>query len=156
MTAIEIGVRALQALAAGTMDELERLYAPDFVCHTATDSPPGHAGLRERAMLIGGALYDTRLQVRADLAGAETVVCRWTGTGVHKGDLLGRRATGDHVTLSGVTIFRVRQGLIVEEWTEFDGAGLARQLPRALPRATAPQPRSAPERSQALTGTDGP
>ena len=67
------------------------------------------------------------------------VIVRWRGRGVHKGDLLGVKSTGNQVEASGISILRFDDGRSVEEWTEFDGLGLARQL-RPQRGAVAPFP----------------
>jgi predicted ester cyclase len=41
---------------------------------------------------------------------------------------MGIPATGRFVTTSGITIFRLENGLIVEEWSESDTFGLLQQL----------------------------
>jgi predicted ester cyclase len=47
---------------------------------------------------------------------------------VHKGDLLGMPGTGRRIAVNGITIFRLHDGVITEEWTEFDALALLTQL----------------------------
>jgi len=131
----EAAVSALRALADADMHTLERLYSPDFVFHLkAADRPQGYAGLRDRALLINSALYDVSIAVKVVLDEDDTVVTRWRGRAVHKGDLCGIAASGRRVDVSGITIFRLREGAITDEWTEFDALGLLNQLrPPPLP-----------------------
>lgn len=125
----EVAVRALHALAVADTDALERLYSPDFQFHMQVPGrPQGYAGLRDRALLINTALYDVSLAVKVVLDEGDTVVTRWRARGVHRGGLLGFAATGRRVFVSGITIFRLRDGAITEEWTEFDAFGLLKQL----------------------------
>jgi predicted ester cyclase len=42
--------------------------------------------------------------------------------------LMGIPPTGKHVTLEGITIFRVENGKVVEEWSQADQLVLMRQL----------------------------
>ncbi|MDQ1625888.1 MAG: hypothetical protein QOJ49_1386 [Actinomycetota bacterium] len=144
----EVAISALHALAAAEMDALERLYAPDFVFHTQLSGrPEGHAGLRDRALMISSALYDANLSVEIVVEKDDMVVCRWRGHAVHKGDLLGVPGTGRQVEAAGITIFRIVDGAVAEEWTEFDGLGLLNQIgghhaavPAAKPPVPAPTP----------------
>lgn len=56
------------------------------------------------------------------------VATRWTGTGSHRGELMGIQPTGKHATVSGMTISRLSGGKIVEEWSNWDTLGLMQQL----------------------------
>ncbi len=55
-------------------------------------------------------------------------VLRWSWRGTHTGDLMGIPATGKRVSTTGIAIFRVEGGRIVENRTEFDALGLLQQL----------------------------
>ena len=101
--------------------------------------PQGYAGLRDRALMINSALYDVSISVKVVLDDGDTVVTRWRGRAVHKGDLLGLPGTGRRIAVNGISIFRVRDGVITEEWTEFDGLALLNQLRTA--EAEVPPPR---------------
>jgi steroid delta-isomerase-like uncharacterized protein len=137
----ELAVRALHALACAEVDVLERLYSREFVFHMQVPGrPQGYAGLRDRALMINSALYDVSISVKVVLDECDMVVTRWRGRAVHKGDLLGMPGTGRRIAVNGMTILRVRDGLITEEWTEFDGLGLLNQL-RAPEGSEVPAPR---------------
>jgi steroid delta-isomerase-like uncharacterized protein len=125
----ELAVRALHALAGAEMDVLERLYSRDFVFHMQVPGrPQGYAGLRDRALLINSALYDVSIAVKVVVDEGDTVVARWRGRAVHKGDLLGLPGTGRRIAVNGMTIFRLHDSVITEEWTEFDALALLSQL----------------------------
>ena len=62
------------------------------------------------------------------VAEGDTVVNRWTGHGTHLVELMGIPATGKPVTLTGITIFRIADDKIVEEWTEMNQMSLMQQL----------------------------
>ncbi len=137
----EVAVRALHALAAADMDVLERLYSREFVFHMQVPGrPQGYAGLRDRALLINSALYDVSISVKVVVDDGDTVVTRWRGRGVHKNDLLGMPGTDRRIAVNGITIFRIRDGIITEEWTEFDALALRNQLrpPGSDPEMSAP------------------
>jgi steroid delta-isomerase-like uncharacterized protein len=125
----ELAVRALHALAGAEMDVLERAYSRDFVFHMQVPGgPQGYAGLRDRALLINSALYDVSIAVKVVVDEGDTVVARWRGRAVHKGDLLGMPGSGRRIAVNGITIFRVHDSVITEEWTEFDALALLSQL----------------------------
>ncbi|OXM65890.1 ester cyclase [Amycolatopsis vastitatis] len=70
------------------------------------------------------------------VAEGDLVAARWHQTSVNTGAWLGRPATGSTVDIAGISIVRVRDGLIVEEWEARDSVSMLRQLGVALPRLT--------------------
>ena len=62
------------------------------------------------------------------LAEGDLVASRWTGRGTHQGELMGIPPTGKQVTVSGITISRVKNGKVVEEWSNWDTLGMLQQL----------------------------
>jgi predicted ester cyclase len=74
------------------------------------------------------AFPDWRGQILDLFAEGDRVVNRWTGQGTHTMPLMGIPPTGKHVTLEGITIFRVENGKVVEEWSQADQLVLMRQL----------------------------
>ena len=53
---------------------------------------------------------------------------RWTGRGTHAGDLMGIAPTGKQVTVTGISIQRIANGKIMEEWSTYDMLGMLQQL----------------------------
>jgi len=56
------------------------------------------------------------------------VATRWTGRGTHTGEIAGIAPTGKDVTVSGITVSRFEDGLVVEEWTTWDTLGMLVQI----------------------------
>jgi steroid delta-isomerase-like uncharacterized protein len=50
------------------------------------------------------------------------VAVRWTATGVHERDHMGASASGERVTVTGVSFDRVRDGRIAHSWLMLDAA----------------------------------
>ena len=71
------------------------------------------------------AFSDLKRPVDALVAEGDKVVARWTSTGTHDGPFQGIPPTGKTVTTTGITIFRLEDGKIVEEWSESDMIGHA-------------------------------
>jgi predicted ester cyclase len=58
--------------------------------------------------------------------------------GTHKAELEGIPATGNNLTISAICIFRLKDGLVVEEVEEANMLGLYQQIGMELkPKATA-------------------
>ncbi len=68
------------------------------------------------------------------IASGDQVVTRWTARGTHQGELQGIPPTGKQVTVTGMTLARIENGQIVEEWNNFDQLGMMQQI-GAIPAA---------------------
>ncbi|HVN21803.1 MAG TPA: ester cyclase [Dongiaceae bacterium] len=60
--------------------------------------------------------------------GMQHVVTRWTMTGTHRGEFLGIAPTGKRICITGMSLHRIANGEIVEEWHQWDSLGLMQQL----------------------------
>ncbi len=58
----------------------------------------------------------------------DKVVGRIVAYGTHEGELFGIPATGKSIRVSGIAIWPIRDGQIVEHWHETDELGLMQQL----------------------------
>ena len=62
------------------------------------------------------------------IAEGDRVVGRITANGTHEGELLGIPRTGKQIRMTGMTIWRIADGKIVEHWSEMNVLGLLQQL----------------------------
>ncbi len=114
----------------GDLDVIDELVSPAFVGHDSAEPEPiqGPAGVRARFEKYLIAFPGGAITVDEQIADGETVATRWTGRGTHTGEIATIAPTGRDVTVSGLTISRVEDGLVVEEWTAWDTLGLLVQL----------------------------
>ncbi|HZQ08553.1 MAG TPA: ester cyclase [Anaerolineae bacterium] len=108
----------------------DQLIAPDYVLHDPGNPnfSGGREGYKQFQTTFTQAFPDHQLTFDAQFAAGELVVTRWTSTGTQTGALLGVPATGKHVKVSGITISRIANGMVAEDWQEWDQLGLLRQL----------------------------
>ena len=113
----------------GNIGVIDELVAPDYVGHDPSQ-PEMHGpdGVKGFVNTYLSAFPDGRITVDEQLAEGELVASRWTGRGTHQGDLMGIPPTGKQVTVSGITVSRVKNGKVVEEWTNWDTLGMLQQL----------------------------
>lgn len=57
----------------------------------------------------------------------DKVVTRWTFSGTHQGTFIGIEATGRELRSSGISIYRIVDQKIAEEWAEWDTLGVMQQ-----------------------------
>jgi predicted ester cyclase len=72
---------------------------------------------------------DSHVTYEELIANDDTVVGRWSATGTHKGKLPGiEQITGKQIAISGITIYRIANGKIIEAWEQLDLLGMWLQL----------------------------
>jgi steroid delta-isomerase-like uncharacterized protein len=71
------------------------------------------------------------------VAEGDKLAVRWTVQGTHRRELLGIPSTGKHVRFSGISIYRLAEGKIAEQWEQWDRLPLLQQL-GVLPTPAAP------------------
>src|SRR5262245_22284221 len=88
----------------------------------------GREAGREAMQMYLKAFPDLHLDVEQLLTSGDYVVVRWTGTGTHRGELMGIPATNRPGVVRGCTIVEVRKGHIAHEWVYWDTGHLLQQL----------------------------
>lgn len=114
----------------GNLSEEEEFVATNVVVHAPPlpGAAPGVQGAKEVATMFRTAFPDLKVIIEDLIAEGDKVVQRWTAHVTHQGDLLGIPPTGKKVTLTGINIFRLADGKIVERWGELDTLGMLQQL----------------------------
>lgn len=114
----------------GNLDVMGEIFADDYVRHDLRPgSPPsGPEGQKRIAADFRGAFPDLRMNIDLMVAEDDMVVVRWTTEGTNTGQWGKVAPTGKHARFSGVNIFRIRNGKVVEIWNHRDDLGLMQQL----------------------------
>jgi steroid delta-isomerase-like uncharacterized protein len=112
------------------LDELDEIVASDLITHNLMPGlPPGLEGGKMAHM--GGVASFPDLFVRTEdlTAEGDKVVERWTISGSFTGaPFFGAPANGKRFSVSGISVYRISNGQIVEHWGEMDTLGLMQQL----------------------------
>jgi len=119
------------------VDRSDELFTADYIDHGALPAQaPGLAGAKRKwAGYIAG--IDGSICTEDLVAEGDRVAARWTVEGTHRGELLGIPATGRRFRFNGVSIYRLAEGKIAEQWEQLDRLGLLQQL-GALPAPVPP------------------
>jgi serine phosphatase RsbU (regulator of sigma subunit)/predicted ester cyclase len=113
--------RFLEAQARGDIETLDELMAPSFVDRSLLPGQkPSREDYKQSVVDMLAVFSNTSFNVDAQIAEGDQVVSRFTGTSVHRGKFLGVDPTGVERNYSGITIHRIADGKIVEEWSESD------------------------------------
>ena len=116
-----------ELLSKGRFELAEQLYAKDFVNHGIRRD----ISLEEDQAALKGwhqAFPDVAIVPRKLIAENDLVVVYWVASGTNTGAGNGLPATGKKVEQSGITIWRIVNGKIKEEWSAFDQLSLMQQL----------------------------
>lgn len=105
--------------ARGDWERARRLYADDFVDHVNAMEFRGQDGIRESVSLYRRLFPDLSITVDDQVEDGDRVASRWTMRGTHR---------GRSVELSGITISRLVDDRIAEDWSYSDSLTLVRQL----------------------------
>jgi len=112
------------------LDALDEFYAPDFVLHLLTDGSEtrGIEGLREHVREHREAFPDWSEDIKRIVAEGDLVVIHYVSSGTNQGQWLGQAPTGRKVQLNEVSIFRIEDGRIAEQWLLPDVFSMQQQL----------------------------
>lgn len=130
-TNTEIVLTVLDSLNAGELDRCTELMHPDFLINLA--GVPGQlVGLdhwRAGVEKLRSAFPDARLEAQDAFGSGDRVALRNILTGTHTGgDFEGIAPTGRRIEVMSNELYRVGNGLIVEEWIVTDNATMFAQL----------------------------
>jgi len=122
--------RVLEEPWKGNWDVIEEFVAEGYVGYDPSQPEPirGRDGLRANFQQYIDGFAGAQITIDDQIAEGDRVATRWTGRGTHTGEIAGVSATGKDVTVSGLTISRLENGQIVEEWTNWDTLGMLIQI----------------------------
>ena len=118
----------------GVADEPTEIFAPDFVAYMPGVPPMDRAAFEQFVGGFGVGFPGYTYEIHDQIAQGDVVVNRVTWRGVHGGEFAGVPATGRPIELSGINMFKVKEGRIVEQRAELDFFGLLQQI-GAIPPA---------------------
>ncbi|MBD3183245.1 T9SS type A sorting domain-containing protein [Candidatus Poribacteria bacterium] len=137
------------------LDAIDEIFAPDYLEHL----PPnpdlhGPDGVRAYIESLLADFPDTHFVIEDQVAEGNMVVSRWTITGTQKGDFMGIPATGISTASTGISVFHIENGMILEGWIHSDFLGVMQQLGVIEPGRPAPENYTWGEPSE-VTGDPG-
>ena len=121
--------RSWEIVSPDNLDLIEEIYAPDFVWHEPDQDIRGYEQAKQFVSSFFAAFPDLNISVDDVIAEGEKAVSRYTIRGTHQGETeeFGP-PTGKQVELEGITIHRIEDGKIVEEWERYDNLSMLQQL----------------------------
>jgi steroid delta-isomerase-like uncharacterized protein len=127
---IALAKRYFETLNKADFEAFKELLSPDYAIY----NPSGYPESTSREKLIENykasaeAFSEFTWSIEDIIAAGEKVVCRIIARGTYKGGVQGLPTTERKFEFSLITIMRLENGKVQEEWQEDDQLGLARQL----------------------------
>src|SRR5690242_12798498 len=108
---------------------LDEIVATDIQSHGGTPGfPPGLEGGKQVHQMFLAAFPDGRVTTEDVISEGDKVVERFSFKGTNTGSFMGAPATGKKIAVTGMSVFRIANGKIVEHWGENDALGTLQQL----------------------------
>jgi steroid delta-isomerase-like uncharacterized protein len=105
-----------------------------FIAEDAAGNDPqfgiGRESFREQWKNWRRAFPDINFEIQELVADEQTntVVSRWVLTGTHSAEFWGAAATGNKIKVDGVSIDRIKDGMVVSGFDAWDSMVLRRQI----------------------------
>ena len=114
--------------AEGDIGVVEELIAADATTHWGDSESNAVAAIRADVERYFTAFTDVHTSIDELIGEEDKVVLRWSTTGTHTGPYGKVSPTGRVVTMTGVDIYRLEGGRIVEVWSMWDALAAYQQL----------------------------
>jgi steroid delta-isomerase-like uncharacterized protein len=124
----EVARAAFEAVAAHDLDAILAQWSPEGVQDwVAVGVFRGHDEIRELFAGVFGATPDFQMIVERVIGDDETAWVQWRSSGTFTGTpFMGLEPTGRSVSLRGVDVMQIEDGVIVRNTVYYDGAAFAR------------------------------
>ena len=113
----------------GRLEEISKFIADSYIDHNASaEAGQGPNAVKTHLEAIRRTFPDFTLQVHEVISEGDWIAVRVTAEGTHLGEWLGIKPTGKRISLRGINLDRVANGLIVEHRGEADSMGMLVQM----------------------------
>ena len=112
--------RLFDAFYAADEEAMSGLIGDDFVTHAPGGGTGNASGWKAMAVKIADAIPDNRTEIDDVFGDGDKVAVRYTSRGTHTGELFGVAPTNRVLITSGMEMYRLSNGRIVECWGQYD------------------------------------
>lgn len=110
------------------IEAIEKFVHPDVVIHSLLGDYHGKKALKAVVETWLKGFPDLHVDNSIIISENELVSIQWIAKGTHRGEFKGRKPTGKQVSYSGVTVYRINNGQIIEYWAYLDMQHLLSQI----------------------------
>ena len=113
----------------GNLDVVDDIFSPDYVIGgLPSGKSPSREGIKQTALMYRNAFPDLHFTIHDTIAEEDKVAVRFVATGTHKGLFSGIEPTNNQVEIKCISMYRFKDGKIVEGWARRDDLGTFQQL----------------------------
>lgn len=105
----------------------EKYFSADFISHYP-DGDMNAEQVKGLCQAYFSAFPDLHITTDDLIAEGDKVVKVWTANCTNKGEFMGIPATGKRIVVTGIEVFRIKDGKIAENWVCMDNLGMMQQL----------------------------
>ena len=120
-----------EGFSQGNTDVVDEVLNPNFVCYdpnSESGEVRGAETIKNEIEYFRNAVPDLTYTIEDQMAEGDKVVTRYRVSGTHQGEFFSVPATGQRITMPGISIDRFEGGKMVEEWPAYDLLGVMRQI----------------------------
>jgi steroid delta-isomerase-like uncharacterized protein len=126
---LELGSRWFEMVwNQGRREAIAEMLRADSVLHEAGEDSVGPEGFYPFFDNMHAMFSDFRVTVQDSIAEGDKCCLRWSCQAKHTGAGLGMAPTGVTINVTGMSVMRVENGMIVEAWQNWDMLGMMEQL----------------------------
>ncbi|MBA3603175.1 MAG: ester cyclase [Parachlamydiaceae bacterium] len=107
---------------------IDKLIDQDVLIHSLLGDFNGIIAMKEVVQAWLKAFPDLHVDNEIIIGEDDLVSIQWRANGTHNGEFKGRKPTGKLVAYSGVSVYRIKDGKIVEYWAYLDMQHLLSQI----------------------------
>lgn len=123
--AIDYAHRLWNKKNLGVIDEY---FTDSTKIHSLLGDFKGIAAMKEIAQVWITGFPDLSLHDNLVITENDLISIQWSAKGTHKGEFKGHKPTGKPIAYSGVTVYRIKNGKIIEYWAYIDMQHLLSQI----------------------------
>jgi len=111
---------------------IDKLLNQDVLIHSILGDFHGSNAMKEVVQAWLKGFPDLRVDNDIIIGENDLVSIQWRAKGTHQGEFKGRKPTGNPVSYSGVTVYRIKDNKIVEYWAYLDMLHLLNQIEQKI------------------------
>jgi len=112
----------------GRTEGLDDLLAPDFVGRGFGPDNLNRDGYEEFVIEHREIFPDLEFVLDDVICEDDRVAVRWTRSGTQQKSVMGVEPTGNRISVRGMTVYRITDGVIAEAWNVRDTVAMLKQL----------------------------
>jgi predicted ester cyclase len=107
---------------------IDRLVHKDVLIHSLLGDFRGTKAMKEVVQAWLKGFPDLLVKNELIISENDLVSIQWSAKGIHKGEFKAKKPTEKPVSYSGVTVYRIKNGQIIEYWAYLDMQHLLSQI----------------------------